>query len=379
LTPDMVGSEWHTLSFAQSYSDAVLLAGIQTFDGSDPAALRYKNLTASGAEIKVEEEASGDSEVAHTTEVVGYLVFEDPGASGGGSDPPAAPTGLNPDNGQTFPSGSSVTMSSNPIADATEYEFDIEWLDGNAWAHYYTYFTATSAKTFSPAFDNKPYRWRVRARNAVGWGAWSDWATFDFGTVSRVPAAPTGLSPDNGQRFPSGSSVTMSSNPITGASDYDFEIDYSSGGTWKDYYTYTGKTHSRTFWPVYNNTSYRWRVRAKNASGWGEWSVWATFDMGTVSSVPAVPTGLSPNNGQTITTKSVTMSVNALSGATQFEFKIEHLSGAEWKPYYTYSTSTNSQTFWPVYQNRSYRFEVRAQNAHGWSAWSGWATFYFSP
>ncbi|MCZ6916527.1 MAG: GH25 family lysozyme, partial [Gemmatimonadetes bacterium] len=59
LTPDMVGSEWHTLSFAQSYSDAVLLAGIQTFDGSDPAALRYKNLTSTGAEIKVEEEASG--------------------------------------------------------------------------------------------------------------------------------------------------------------------------------------------------------------------------------------------------------------------------------------------------------------------------------
>jgi hypothetical protein len=101
--------------------------------------------------------------------------------------------------------------------------------------------------------------------------------------------------------------------------------------------------------------------------------------MGTVATVPAVPTGLSPNNGQTITTSSVTMSVSAISGATKYDFKIEHLSGTEWRTYYTYSTSTNSQTFWPVYDNRSYRFSVRAQNATGWSTWSNWATFYFSP
>jgi hypothetical protein len=35
-------------------------------------------------------------------------------------------------------------------------------------------------QTFWPAYANRQYRWRVRAQNQEGWGAWSTWATFNF-------------------------------------------------------------------------------------------------------------------------------------------------------------------------------------------------------
>ena len=49
---------------------------MQTYYGTDTANLRYRNLTGTGVDIKVEEEQSRDTETAHTSETVGYAVFE---------------------------------------------------------------------------------------------------------------------------------------------------------------------------------------------------------------------------------------------------------------------------------------------------------------
>jgi hypothetical protein len=102
LTPDAVTHAWYGLTFQDGYGDPVLLAGLQTRDGGDTAGLRYRNLQTTSVEMFVEEETSRDTEVAHTTEVVGYLVFDHPGSlteDGGGNNPPPAPTGLSPDAG----------------------------------------------------------------------------------------------------------------------------------------------------------------------------------------------------------------------------------------------------------------------------------------
>ncbi|MHC4073503.1 MAG: hypothetical protein ACYTGS_15940, partial [Planctomycetota bacterium] len=78
-TPDVVTHAWHPIEFEVTYSDPVFLAGMQTMDGRDPAGMRYWNLAMGSIQIKVEEEQSGDEETDHTTEVVGYVVFEKPG------------------------------------------------------------------------------------------------------------------------------------------------------------------------------------------------------------------------------------------------------------------------------------------------------------
>lgn len=77
---------WSDLTFAQSYPDPsrCWLGSIQTTRGGDPWTLRYRGdatdaFPASGLEFFGQEEASRDSELAHTKESVGYWIL---GAAG---------------------------------------------------------------------------------------------------------------------------------------------------------------------------------------------------------------------------------------------------------------------------------------------------------
>lgn len=197
--------------------------------------------------------------------------------------------------------------------------------------------------------------------------------------VAETPPAPTGLSPDNGQTITT-SAVTLSCNPMSGASQYEYEIEYADGANWHYYYTYTSGTSSQTFWPFFDDTAYRWRVRAQLGLEWSDWSAYAEFNFGNVggNAPPLAPTGLSPDNGQIISTSSVTLSCNAISGATEYQFEIEYSDGTNWHYYYTYTSATSSRTFWPVISGASYRWRVRVQNAYGWGTWSAYANFHFN-
>lgn len=75
-TGDTVGNEFHAFEFESVFNQPpALLGSMQSTDGGDPAALRWQNKDEYGAEIKVEEEQSQDSETGHTTETVGYMLF----------------------------------------------------------------------------------------------------------------------------------------------------------------------------------------------------------------------------------------------------------------------------------------------------------------
>ncbi|MFC4879154.1 gp53-like domain-containing protein [Microbulbifer halophilus] len=73
-TSNSVTDSWKSIGYS-SVSSPKMIAAMQTFDGGDTAVLRRKNLTSSSVQVKVEEEQSDDSEVAHTTEVVGYIIM----------------------------------------------------------------------------------------------------------------------------------------------------------------------------------------------------------------------------------------------------------------------------------------------------------------
>ncbi len=75
-TGDNVTDSVRTINFAQSFAAApAFFANIRTYDGADPAGLRYQNLGAGSVQIFVEEEQSADTEVAHTDENVGFLAI----------------------------------------------------------------------------------------------------------------------------------------------------------------------------------------------------------------------------------------------------------------------------------------------------------------
>jgi PKD repeat protein len=75
-TANSVTQDWSELSFLTDFPDMpMFIAGMQSYDGGDSAALRSQNMSQTTVQVKIEEEQSKDSEVAHTTEVVGYLAI----------------------------------------------------------------------------------------------------------------------------------------------------------------------------------------------------------------------------------------------------------------------------------------------------------------
>ncbi|WP_255194935.1 right-handed parallel beta-helix repeat-containing protein [Halorarius litoreus] len=71
-----VHESWRTIEFGDRYANPQLLAGIQTFTGPNTANVRYRNLTESSVELRIEEEQSADEETRHRYERVGYAVVE---------------------------------------------------------------------------------------------------------------------------------------------------------------------------------------------------------------------------------------------------------------------------------------------------------------
>ncbi|WP_224270056.1 hypothetical protein [Haloprofundus salinisoli] len=71
-----VDHRWQTVEFDESYDNPVFVADVETFNGNNPCTLRYRNLTRTSVEVRVEEERSVDDEQWHKPETVGYVVVE---------------------------------------------------------------------------------------------------------------------------------------------------------------------------------------------------------------------------------------------------------------------------------------------------------------
>ncbi|MCD4762994.1 MAG: hypothetical protein K8R28_03105, partial [Desulfobacterales bacterium] len=75
-TDDVITHNLQTIVYNETFmATPVFLADMQTTDGWDTANLRQQNKDLYGIDIKITEEQSRDSEIYHTTEVVGYMVF----------------------------------------------------------------------------------------------------------------------------------------------------------------------------------------------------------------------------------------------------------------------------------------------------------------
>lgn len=79
-TSKSITHAWASLPLGEAFAaPPVLLANIDSYFGGDTAGLRFRNLQRDGAEIRVEEEASANSETWHTQEQVSYLAWQAPG------------------------------------------------------------------------------------------------------------------------------------------------------------------------------------------------------------------------------------------------------------------------------------------------------------
>lgn len=88
-TSDNINANWNDITFATAFPDQPLfIADMQITDGSDTAALRMQNLSRTKTQLKIEEEQSSDTEIGHTSEIVGYLAI---GSKTAGTTPNPTP------------------------------------------------------------------------------------------------------------------------------------------------------------------------------------------------------------------------------------------------------------------------------------------------
>ncbi|MBK7581749.1 MAG: hypothetical protein IPI67_16260 [Myxococcales bacterium] len=224
---------------------------------------------------------------------------------------PVAPAGLWPPNGAVLPVEYAKLMSAL-VPGAKNYEIGVERWTGAAWIPYFAWKNANAFIKMHPSIPNNFYRFRVRAQNTQGWGGWSEWSAFEYGKYLGTPPSagtpvapgadagppptsdggpppvadagapppatngPTNLTPESGVLI-STSSVTLACAPVIGATAYEFAIEPQAQSAWAPYFTYSNTLPSRTFYPKTHGAGYRWRVRAKQAGGFGEWSAYSTF------------------------------------------------------------------------------------------------------
>ncbi len=245
-----------------------------------------------------------------------------------------------------------------------------------------------ASQTIPSLANGTAYRVRVRAKNANGAGPW----LHGTGTPVAPPAAPTDLdvAPGNAQLA---LSWTAPSGTVTG---YDVHYTSADAGTVADAAAASGNdasaawvatarsetdppTASQTIPSLANGTSYRVRVRAKNAGGAGPW----LHGTGTPVPLPAAPTDLdvTPGNAQlalswtapagTVTGYDVHYT-SALAGSVADGAAASGSNpAAAWVavPRSETDPPAASQTIPSLANGTAYRVRVRAKNVNGAGPW----------
>ena len=228
------------------------------------------------------------------------------------------------------------------VAGANRYSAFIK-LVANGKAIGTSFTAATELMSSEKVIAGGVYRIIVSARDAknyeIGYGELRFTVPSDF--YARNLTAPTRV-----KAVPGTESVQISFDSVSGALSYDVWFDGKIYNTTRTNYTVTG---------LIPNSSHSYMVRAKNSNVTGPYS--ATQTVVTTAKLPEVPTGLK----KSATENSATVSWNAVGGAASYDLKF---NGS------VYNQTGTSKTFTGLTSGTSYKFQVRAKNSSGTSAYS---------
>ncbi len=196
---------------------------------------------------------------------------------------PAAPSAP-----AAVPGRDAVTVSWDEVSGATGYDllFDGVLYPVEGTAHTVTGLAPGSAHTYA-----------VRSRHEDGAGSYSAPSTVE--TLPNPPAVPAAVTAAVTE-----TTATISWEPVSGATEYDVD--------WREA-LYRMKTTSGTFQGLTPDTAYRYRVRARNAGGSGEFTPFQTLR--TLESLPQAPSHVTAQPGPDY----AVVRWEAVSGATGYD------------------------------------------------------------
>jgi|GEM_PF-2144362 len=216
------------------------------------------------------------------------------------------------------------------------------------------------------------YYWRVRARNEVGWGDWSE--TWKLTTIIEPPTIPILASPPNnsvGLVQP----VTLSWYKSNRAESYSLQVSEVPNFTTLVFSDTSLIDTSKTLPDVLSPLNqYYWRVSAKNIGGVSDTSeIWNFKTLGT----PASVTLLYPeNDAQNIPTTLTFFWSKAHNRESTIIYWFELATDTLGNTVILDTTLTDtSKTVTALLNDKIYYWRVNAKNEAGWGDFSEWFKF----
>jgi hypothetical protein len=238
---------------------------------------------------------------------------------------------------------------------------------------------------------NLTYYWRACGFNNTGFGPWS--IIFNFTTISQIPNAPTLILPANGatgqpttitfkwykavetllgsfiKKEKKNKSKNETDEPLT-ISKYWFEY-----GTDSTLSTVIARDSSlsdttKTISGLSNITKYYWRVKAKNQTGWGNFS--SIWNFTTIIPIPTAPMLISPANGSIDISLTPALDWGDVAYAISYrlQISIDSLFGTTAFDSSGLSVSNISIPSGKLATLKKYYWRVNATNVAGTGVWS---------
>ena len=237
----------------------------------------------------------------------------------------------------------------------------------------------------SPLSSGRFYWWRARAYNGTVYSPWG--GSYLFSTPNSAPSTPDPISPADGAQV----DITQPTLIVTTASDpdgsslaYHFQVSHNSDFTnLQD----SGTTIDQPSWTVPNplsNGIYFWRARCFDGIDYSDWCDISgiTVSVG-FNNPPTLSTSRSPDDGDTTTETSPTLSVGNGSDPDgdplTYSFQLYDGTGTNLMAQATDIAEGTTTTNWTVpltlSYNTDYSWRVRCHDGSEYSDWSSMSQF----
>jgi hypothetical protein len=222
--------------------------------------------------------------------------------------------------------------------------------------------------------NSERYYWRVSSINQAGESAWSETRTFR--TVVVIPGIPQLLAPTN--NFQNAKTpLLLDWTAIQGATSYSMQVSTDPNFDTVDI---TSDGQAATEFQLTNlqpQTTYYWRIRARNTAGFGDWSEVRSFT--TVVQVPDQVLLVSPLTQSINTPIPVLLRWNPSTRSEGYRVQLSNIPDLDVAVLADINVTNTFFSVTTLNKGQTYYWRVAAYNSGGQGAWSQVRSFTTVP
>ena len=216
--------------------------------------------------------------------------------------------------------------------------------------------------------DGEAYFWRVRGRNGIGEGPWSE--VYRFRTeVERIPPDTVILAMPADSTINQPTTLTLVWNDAERATFYHVQVSPDSAFAEILFEDDALMQTMQDVGPLDNLTVYFWRVRARNGAGQTRWS--AVWRFKTLPPLPGPTEPIAPVQDAVDVSPTPTLSWQPVAFRETYHLQIATTFNFSRIVFETDTLTTTTYRAGPLENKRKYFWRVRALNAAGGGPWIG--------